>query len=356
MRIIHVAYLDHSRCDGVMTVLDHLPRYQRLLGHNVVLFNINAEATSIDEYEAIITGYKSFKDLANFFRPDLVIFHIVYNLRCYLYAGYLQQRHIPYLIQFHGGLTPVAQSKGRWKKMLVNFLFTYRFIKNANGGIFLNENERKLCVFPHLIRDSCIIPNGTSAVNIESRPKHTKGVPVKVLFLSRIDIFGKGLNALIPAWLRGRKSGLNAELHICGDLKTSGDRKQFGRLLAQNDGSIKYHGQVGGTIKSEILHNSDIFILVSRSEGMPMSVLEALSYGLPCILTPQTNMIEYVINGQCGWQTRLTEEDIYETLVTAISDYQHHSQELQSNALSVSKQFSWENVSRTSLSEYKRFL
>lgn len=356
MRIIHIAHLDHSRCDGVMTVLDHLPRRQRMLGHEVFIFNINTGGIPVDEYEYVITGYGSFRELAASLCPDLVVFHIVYDLRCYLYAHYLDRRHIPYLIQFHGGSTPIAQRKSKWKKIPVNYLFAYRFIRNARGGIFLNENERKLCVFPHLLRNSCIVPNGIGPADVKPRTRHEKEAPVKVLFLSRIDVLGKGLNVLIPAWLKARNLGLNAELHICGDLKGSYDKKEFERLLEHNDGSMKYHGQIGGSSKSEMLNNSDIFILPSRSEGMPMSVLEALSYGLPCVLTPQTNMTEYVLNGRCGWSTPLTEDDICRTLISAVSDYRCRSRELHDNALSVSKQFSWDIVAETSLSEYKRLL
>lgn len=355
MKIIHIAYLDHSRCDGVMTVLDHLPEQQRVLGHKVFIFNINTRGISTNENEYIIHNYKTFKNLLTVIQPDLVVFHIIYNLYCYLYAFALRKQRIPYLIQFHGGTSAIAQKKSRWKKMPINKLFTYKFIKQAKGGIFLNRKEQEECVFPQLIHKSCIIPNGINSTE-QLRCKYKQGDIIKVLFLSRIDVIGKGLNLLIPAWLQVKKSNINAELHICGDIKSARDKRIFNKLLEQNDGSIIYHGQVDGSKKLKMLNDSNIFILVSQSEGMPMSVLEALSNGLPCILSPQTNMTEYIIKGQCGWSTQLKEEDIFNTLLLAISDYQNQSQQLHENARQVSKLFSWDIVAQTSILEYKKIL
>ena len=52
------------------------------------------------------------------------------------------------------------------------------------------------------------------------------------------------------------------------------------------DDIVFYHyGAVFGKVKEKVLLDNDFFILTSRLEGHPMALIEALSYGLPCLVT-----------------------------------------------------------------------
>ena len=64
-------------------------------------------------------------------------------------------------------------------------------------------------------------------------------------------------------------------------------------LATQNEGgSVVFCGPVFGEDKEALLRSADAFILPSFSEGLPMSVLEAWSYGLPVVMTPECNLPE----------------------------------------------------------------
>src|SRR5699024_4384370 len=52
--------------------------------------------------------------------------------------------------------------------------------------------------------------------------------------------------------------------------------------------------------KYRIMSQSDFFIQTSRTEGLPMGILEALSFGLPCIITPGTNLSKEVAECEAG--------------------------------------------------------
>ena len=57
---------------------------------------------------------------------------------------------------------------------------------------------------------------------------------------------------------------------------------------------LKLCGPIAGADKKKVLKDADLFLHTSRSEGHPMGVLEALAYGIPCLLTPGTNMASEV--------------------------------------------------------------
>ena len=57
---------------------------------------------------------------------------------------------------------------------------------------------------------------------------------------------------------------------------------------------VKFEGWVSGDKKINMLNWADIFILPSHNEGLPISILEAMSYGMPIISTPVGGIPEVV--------------------------------------------------------------
>lgn len=64
---------------------------------------------------------------------------------------------------------------------------------------------------------------------------------------------------------------------------------------------IHFHGWVSGNKKIELLNLADAFILPSYTEGVPISILEAESYGLPILSTYIGGIPEIVIDGENGF-------------------------------------------------------
>lgn len=64
---------------------------------------------------------------------------------------------------------------------------------------------------------------------------------------------------------------------------------------------VRFHGWVSGTAKQNLLNLADAFILPSYIEGVPISILEAMSYGLPILSTTVGGIPEIVSDGVNGF-------------------------------------------------------
>ena len=314
MNIIHVAKIINAKASGIKTVLHSLIPEQISLSNNVYLFNIyNNE--SKENYEYYILDYSSFKDLLEQFNPDIVIFHNIYQLKFYKMAFYLNRNSIPYLIMPHGGTSSINHKRSFIKKSLVDLFFVNRFVINSQGLIYLNKSEKELCFFKNKRKKYTIIPNGVNMpINVKSINCNQI---IKIIYLSRIHYKPKGLDLLLAAWESVVQDCDNIELHIYGNYVSSTDRELFENAISKIH-NVYYHGMVTGNLKEQAYLDSDIYILLSRNEGMPMSVLEALSYGLPCIITPTTNMSDIIKYNASGWICELNIESVYRTISKAV--------------------------------------
>ena len=68
--------------------------------------------------------------------------------------------------------------------------------------------------------------------------------------------------------------------------------------LDKDSPHMTFRSPVDGHEKEALFKQSDIFILPSYSEGFPLSVLEAMSYGLPLIVTPVGALPEVLKEGE----------------------------------------------------------
>ena len=96
--------------------------------------------------------------------------------------------------------------------------------------------------------------------------------------------------------------------------------------------------------KQELLRSADAFILPSLSEGLPMSVLEAWSYRLPVVMTPECNLSEgFATNAAIRIETAV--ESIAEGLETlfSMSESDLHAMGAKGRAL-VEERFTWQTI------------
>lgn len=120
----------------------------------------------------------------------------------------------------------------------------------------------------------------------------------RLLFLSRF-IKEKGVFELLDAFRLVHSRFPNTELILAGD---GPERYSMEEYVRQHNltGAVKFTGYLRGSGKGDTLMNSDIFILPSYGEGLPISLLEAMAAGLPIICTSVGGITDIFENGKNG--------------------------------------------------------
>jgi glycosyltransferase involved in cell wall biosynthesis len=155
--------------------------------------------------------------------------------------------------------------------------------------IFVNSETMKTFSLKNTKRIA-IISNGISSelLNIPSDEKDY------ILYLGRIDIYGKGLDILLDAYREFIKSFPHVRLVIAGDGR---DSERFDAMLMKLPedmrNNIEMPGWVSGDKKRDVLNKALFVVLPSRHECQPIVALEAMGSGKAVIVSeiPEFNFI-----------------------------------------------------------------
>lgn len=132
-------------------------------------------------------------------------------------------------------------------------------------------------------RETVFIPNGVTPVEPVQAEQITEKFGLEkdgyILFLGRL-VPEKGVHYLIEAF-KGIKT--DKKLVIAGGASDTDDYAAQLKELAKGDDRILFTGFVQGALLQELYSNAYIYTLPSDLEGMPLSLLEAMSYGNCCL-------------------------------------------------------------------------
>ena len=245
--------------------------------------------------------------------PDILHAH------CSKWAGYAAMQicrkyHLPYVITEHLSRLVFEKEFGpapsdAWQIPLLKEAY-----ENADLVIPVSEElvENIACYFGRDYRWTAVSNTiDTDYFHYQSRTP-LSGRPFRFCCLAN-NWPMKGYDILIPAFQQLRESGHHAELHIAG---RGTDSSEFRSMLS--DGMVT-HGLINREAVRDLLFQSDALVLASRSEVQPLSLLEAMSTGIPVVATecvPQSLRIE----GGC---TIVPTDDI-KALSKAMSDVMDH--------------------------------
>jgi glycosyltransferase involved in cell wall biosynthesis len=243
-------------------------------------------------------------------KPDLIF---SYNIKPNLYCGIIKTftnynyKFIPMVTGLGTGFYGKSIKRKIIKFVLKKFIYL-SFVK-ANRIIFQNKDNANYLINNNIIKSNLHTIISGSGVDSKLYPytKIIKSKPITFLMISRL-VNEKGVKEYYLASKEMNKK-FNNDIYfiLAGSIEKSIDKISNDLFIQiKNDKCIKFIdtsnnlniNQINNLIKS-----CHVYVLPSYHEGMPRSVLEAMSIGRPIITTNTSGCKETVVNGINGFLT-----------------------------------------------------
>ena len=230
----------------------------------------------------------------NLERFDVVGIHGVWVLTTVRAAWACQRAGKPYFVHAHGSLDPFDLRKHKLLKRLLGPLFIRPMLEQSAGVVCTARREADVLETYGAAPSRFSVPlpvvpvAATPEARSAFRSKHK--IPqdaLVVLFMSRVD-YKKGLEFLIPSLAAAKRKHPSLWFVMAG----SGDADFIEgiRRLVQEAGVLPWMTETGfisGADKQGALSAADLFALPSLNENFGIVLVEALSAGLPLLISDQ---------------------------------------------------------------------
>lgn len=314
-KYLNIAMLGHkripSREGGIEVVVKELSSRMTQMGHKVTCYNRRGHHVSGVQYDR--ERQKEYKGIRLKYVPTInrrglaamtssvfgALFAALgkYDVVHFHAEGPCAMLWLPKLFgkrciaTVHG----LDHQRAKWGKFARTYIMLGEkcAVKYADEIIVLSEENQKYFKETYG-RDTRFIPNGVN------RPKRQEVQLIKeqfgltrggyILYLGRV-VPEKGPLYLIRAF---KKVHTDKKLVIAGG---ASDTDSFLKILqeeATDDDRILFTGFVQGRPLEELYSNAYVYVLPSDLEGMPLSLLEAMSYGNCCVVSDISECTEVV--------------------------------------------------------------
>ena len=199
------------------------------------------------------------------------------------------------ILHLHGSEFEVFYDKSNRiiKKMIKSIL------ESVDSTVVLGEMWRSVV---YKINPKSNIKVFNNAVNIPNFKVEWNSENINILFLG-VLIKRKGIYDLVEAIRILNENGTLEEKNIKFMIGGVGRETENIKCKIREYGLNKYVEMVGwvtGEKKEELLKKAHLFVLPSYNEGLPMAILEAMSYGIPVISTDVGSISEVVKSKETG--------------------------------------------------------
>lgn len=215
------------------------------------------------------------------------------------------------VVHVHGGLFLTAPHIPSYLLRIMRWVFGQNV-----PFIVLSDMEKDILKKRFGAKRVAVLPNCVDLSDAEAYAQENnarvESEPLRIGYLGRIEP-NKGMTELLVACQQLKKEGVAYKLVIAGKEQTEGEYLPlFEERLGDN---FEYAGLVSGKTKCDFLRSLDAFVLPTYFEGLPMSLLETMSYGTAPIVTPVGSIPQVVKDGENGVFIKDHDSD---SIVTAV--------------------------------------
>jgi glycosyltransferase involved in cell wall biosynthesis len=251
---------------------------------------------------------------------EIIHVHGLYTFQAMVVAALSRAMRVPFVLQVHGALEPYQRQRSRVVKYLFDRAVGDKILGATAAVIFATDSERDRAVDRVDTQRAVVIPFAAALappLATSERPAWWRddflGSPI-VTYLGRIASV-KRLDLLLEAWpvICGRRA---AQLLIAGPDDDGIGRRLQARYANESwMKSVHWLGTVAGSDKTELLRRSTVFVLPSENENFGVSVVEALTAGLPVVISRNVALHSLVSSYGAG---RVMEELSGEAVASAV--------------------------------------
>jgi glycosyltransferase involved in cell wall biosynthesis len=239
-------------------------------------------------------------------------------LRDGLFVWQASRFGLPVVVSFHGWSIPferIVESRLRW-------FFTGTFAKADRFMVLSSSVADKLKswgIRAPICRVSTAIADDTLdhfSINAKIE-KMRSASPIRILFLARLTK-PKGIFETLEAVRLLLEQGCEVTLDVAGDGPAADSVR---KLVAGNEllsKRVRMLGYVRDNTKKELLVLSHVYCLPSYTEGMPMSVLEAMAFGIPVVTRWVGGIRDFFQDGKMGYATNSIDPVVIADLIRRI--------------------------------------
>lgn len=142
-----------------------------------------------------------------------------------------------------------------------------------------------------------------------------QGNKFNILFLARVEK-EKGIYEALETYRLLKEKHPFVSLTVAGDGSQLSDAVHF--ASARHLADVSFVGHVEGTAKYQVFRTADAYLFPSYAEGLPISVLEAMAYGLPIVTRAVGGLRDFFQDGVMGFLTESKEPEVLASLLNRL--------------------------------------
>ena len=297
--------------------------------------------------------------------PDFDLVHIqeLWHYPGYIASKIARSRNVPYIVTIHGELNEWNLQQKRLKKQIYMTAIQRGILQKSAALHAITQAESNRIRQLEIETPVAMIPNGIHTEEFENLPDRSQFVSrypelenrLIVLFLGRIQQ-KKGLDILAQAFGNLVRTRHDVRLVVAGPDEDNTLTEV--KTILKSHGALEkavFPGMLTGEQKLEALSAADIFALTSYSEGFSVALLEALSAGLPLVITDECNFPE-VGDSRAGFVVRPNDSETA-SAVMSLLDSADLRREMSENARRlVRSNYTWERIAEKMFTLYENVI